>query len=229
MAHAYNFIDLTGQKFNKLTVVEFVRINNKRNAVWRCRCDCGNFVEVAGYCLKNGNTKSCGCLKLEVKNRGKIKHGHLVNGKKSTEYIIRQGFIQRCYDPNNSAYKNYGERGIIVCDRWLGKGGFINFIADMGLRPSLDHSIDRIDNNGPYSPENCRWATDKQQANNTRKNRVITFNGEVRTKAQWQEYLGLSPGGFSYRLKNWDSLEKIITTPRLENRPLKLKSRQVIK
>jgi len=131
---------------------------------------------------------------------------------KTDEYHIWQTMKARCYNPNNHKYKRYGGRGIAVCDRWL--QSFENFIADMGKRPSTSHSLDRINNDGDYTPQNCRWATPKEQARNTQTNRLITLNGVTRTLVEWREYYGLSVTQLEYRMYHagW-SAEKALTTP----------------
>lgn len=110
----------------------------------------------------------------------------------SPEYGVWFSMIKRCHDPNHKAYKDYGGRGIIVCERWLGFDGFDNYIQDMGTKPSKDYSVDRIDNDGPYSPENCRWATRKEQARNRRSNRLLLINGSQKSVAEWADVAGIS-------------------------------------
>ena len=147
------FIDLTGQRYGTLTVIERAP-NRKSKACWLCQCDCGARKEVRAANLRNGNTHSCGCGSVRFKR---------THGMTSTpEYGIWTGMKRRCLNPRDSHWENYGGRGISICERWL--NSFENFYADMGKRPSPDLSIDRYPNNdGNYEPANCRWATKSQQ------------------------------------------------------------------
>lgn len=154
--------NLTNQRFGRLIVVKKDQNTTNRQTTWLCRCDCGAEKRVQGSNLIHGQTKSCGCLRKEATKLRSTIHG-LCN---TIEYEIWCGMIQRCYNPNSGGYDYYGRRGITICDRW--RDNFINFLADMGARPSSKHSIDRIDNDGNYEPSNCKWATKKEQRLNQR-------------------------------------------------------------
>ena len=160
-------VDLTGQKFGRLTVV---RLSGRKasNRFWHCVCECGNRTETDGGKLKNGETKSCGCFRREFtteRNKRWAKHGQTVNGKFTPEYESWRAMHHRCRDKNHRDYPYWGGRGITVCERW---SDFNNFLADMGSRPP-GTSLDRYpNNNGNYEPGNCRWATASQQRQNQR-------------------------------------------------------------
>ncbi len=206
-------IDLTGQRFGRLTIVKKADplINGKgyKKRKWECVCDCGNILNVLEGNLKNGHTKSCGCLQKEkVRETGRKRKIH---GKSKTrEHIIWISMRQRCFDKNHKAYKNYGGRGIRVCDRWL--KSFKNFWKDMGEGYNDKLTIDRIDVNGNYCKENCKWATYKEQANNKRNNRFITYKGETKTILKWSEETGIKYETILARIKyyNW-SIERTLT------------------
>lgn len=167
------FIDRTGQKFGRLTLIERVE-NNKFNQVqWKCRCDCGKEVIVKAYSLTTGQTKSCGCLKKEQNyiNIAKVKH----NMTNTRLYNIWRDMKSRCLNPNNKRHKFYFDKGITVCDEW--KNDFMNFYnwaINNGYRDNL--TIDRINNDGNYEPKNCRWATITEQNNNQSNNIRIKYN-----------------------------------------------------
>lgn len=200
--------DLSGKRFGKLTVIEFNGKNKFKKPLWKCKCDCGNEAVVAGENLtKKIATKSCGCLRLE----SNTKH----NKCKTSIYNVWNGMIQRCTDIKNSRYKSYMGRGITVCDKWL---TFEGFYEDMGDRPK-GMSLDRVDNNGNYCNENCKWSTPKEQSNNTRKNHPLTFNGKTQNITQWSEELNISWTVLQSRInRKWSTeralTEKVISKPR---------------
>jgi len=207
--------DISSQKFGRLTVLykSTVKSAHSRSIKWLCKCDCGNYKLVDGSMLRGGNTTSCGCYKIENIKRVNTKHGNStrINGVTS-EYKSWCGMKERCYNKNNSSYPDWGGRGIIVCDRWL--NSFENFLLDMGNKPSNKHSLDRVDNSGNYEPLNCRWAVKKQQQNNTRYNKMITYNGKTQSLAMWCDELNLKYGTIQVRMWNGWTAEEAFTLPK---------------
>lgn len=203
------FIDLTGQKFGRLTVIE--RAQNKgKKTMWRCKCDCGNESIVAGGNLTNGHIVSCGCFNDKRRIEAHTKHG-MSDDKMYSTWLSRR---RRCYDTRCPAYENYGGRGIKMCDRW--KEDYGAFYEDVSKLPhfgEVGYSLERIDNNGDYCPENCCWATAKQQSNNRRSNFMITYLGRTQTLGQWVDELGLNYKKTRKRIReyNW-SVERAFTT-----------------
>jgi len=200
------FQDLTGQRFGRLVVVERRGSTKNRAAKWFCECDCGNSKVICQRELKTGESRSCGCLHKELLSSRMRTHGM----SKTYTYKIWQGIIKRCKNSNASNFDYYGGRGITVCDRWL--ESFANFFEDMGECPK-GMSIDRIDSSGNYEPENCRWATLEQQASNTRRSRLIEFDGKTLTLSQWSRETELGITTLFYRFERGWSIEKALTLP----------------
>lgn len=189
--------NLSGLKFGRLTALKESSKRKQGQVCWVCRCKCENIIVVQSGNLASGNTKSCGC--------SRVKHGSC----NLPEYNVWKSMVFRCSNPNYEKYSSYGGRGIKVCERW--KGSFVNFIKDMGLRPSSNLSIERIDNNKGYSPENCKWATSEEQMNNRRNNRRITINRKTKTLTQWCNFYGLNYQTVQARLRCGDyySMEEV--------------------
>lgn len=151
-----------GQRFYKLLVDSRANNDKHGSTQWNCICDCGGKTIVRGYILRNGKTRSCGCL--HISNHPQLKHGASRRGKKIPEYMIWRAMIDRCYRTGDKRYPRYGGRGISVCERW--RHDFAAFLADVGYRPAPHLSLDRINNDGNYAPGNTRWATMSEQAFN---------------------------------------------------------------
>lgn len=189
--------EIAGKKFARLTAIAQERMPEGR-LKWRCVCDCGTTVFVYGSHLVKGASRSCGCLKGETttaRNKATAKHGMW----RSNEFAIWGKMLSRCYLKASKSYPRYGGRGILVCDRW--RTDFAAFFADMGPRPSLDHSLERVDNNRGYEPGNVVWATRIEQQNNRRDNVRVTVNGETMTATQLARKHGLNPDMVLRRIK----------------------------
>lgn len=197
-----------GEIYGRLTIISFAGLKSKVR-MWNCKCTCGNNVAVSQYNLNDGQTKSCGCLMRERLSKASTRHGE---AKKTKEYKTWAGIKYRCYCKTDKRFSDYGGRGIIVCDRWL--HSFENFLADMGRAPSPKHSIDRKDNNKNYEPNNCRWATNKEQANNKRTNVNITYKGETMTISEWCTKLDLCQNTIRARISSYGwATEDAFTIP----------------
>lgn len=205
---AHNRLDLTGQRFSRVTVLGSAgsrEYGQSKKSRWLCKCDCGTEKVFDGSSLMSGNTVSCGCFARERLGKLSATHGMT----ETRVYRIWQAMLTRCRNKNTVNYENYGGRGISVCERWL---SFENFLSDMG-EPETGQSIDRIDNDGNYEPNNCRWATREMQSKNKRSNRVLTLNGDSKTLSEWAKQLGIDQASLRERLEKW-SLEKSLTQPK---------------
>jgi hypothetical protein len=189
-------IDLSGKSFGNLTVIS--RVGSKgKDSTWNCLCKCGNHKIIRASSIKVN--KSCGCMIAELNRQHRTTHGK----SRSKEYLCWIEIIRRCTDPKRQSYSRYGGRGIKVCDRWI--ASFEHFYHDMGPAPSKQHSIERNDTESDYSPNNCRWATAKEQANNRSSNWLIEWGGSVKSLAEWCSELQLPYQKTWRRLKrnNW--------------------------
>ncbi len=167
--------NIAGMRFGKLTVIQLAGVkifgDNTRRVMWFCKCDCGNSATINGSAMRTGNTVSCGCHGRQIKRT----HGEGSNKNSSPEYVSWRAMRKRCrYD--HPCWKDYGGRGISVCERW--DNSYSNFLSDIGRKPTPQHSLDRIDNNGNYEPSNCRWASKKEQIENRRVKRIENFSDE---------------------------------------------------
>lgn len=204
-------------KFNRLTLIEPVGFDKQNRPIWLCKCDCGKTKNIRYWDVVHGRVKSCGCLRDEKAHEWLISYNKSHNIKHNEchtrLYNIWHGMIQRCYNQNSCHYKNYGQRGIRVCDEW--RNSYVVFrewAHKNGYKENL--SLDRMDNNGDYEPSNCRWATVKEQGRNRRTNRLITYNGKTQTLMDWSLELNIK-----YDIL-WRRLEKGWSVKRAFERPI---------
>lgn len=209
-------IDFYGKRFGRLVVIGEAVKNKHGQRQVLCQCDCGNKKAVIGSLLNNGTTKSCGCFKIDRIKETKTRHGHATKGQVSSTFRTWWSIIDRCTNEKASGYAKYGAKGITVCERWLEK--FENFLEDMGEKPSPKHSIDRINPKAGYSPDNCRWATMKEQQNNRTNNRLIFANGQTKTLMQWADDLKMSHSSILGRIARGLSPEEAVTEQRAKEK-----------
>lgn len=207
--HSRRKVVQLGQKYGLLTVVEFPKTGSFSKYI----CDCGSEVWKRTTNVVKGITSSCGTCGYQKKVAAKVNtiHGCTSNGTRQREYIAWSSMFERCNNPNCKDYHNYGGRGIRICSRW--SDSFIDFLSDMGPKPTSKHSLDRFPNkNGDYEPGNCRWATQIQQTNNIRKNRILVLNGESHTMSEWSRKIGLGVASLWHRITKlgWDD-ERVLT------------------
>lgn len=204
-------LDISGQKFGRLTAIRFIKINSHRDAVWLFRCDCGKECETVAFHVKDGHTRSCGCLKLEMAIVANTKHG--LHGTRL--YRIWCDMNRRCFNSKRKDWVNYGGRGITVCAEWQNDfQPFCDWAIANGYNDNL--SIDRKNNNKGYYPDNCQWATKKHQNNNTRANREITAFGKTKNLQQWADELGVNHTTILFRLrKGWTPEDAVSIVPKI--------------
>lgn len=204
--------DLTGKRFGRLIVIGYSHSSKTMGPMWKCMCDCGNTTIVSGHNLKHC-TKSCGCYRKEVTSNKSTVH-HMKGTKMYNTWLAMK---RRCYSPEHEGYKNYGGRGIKVCDEW--KNDFMNFYTwaiSHGYKDNL--TIDRINVNESYTPNNCKWSNIKEQQRNRTNNRMIKFKGQIKCLAEWAEEYNINPSALKLRLcRNWP-IEKALLTPIKNNK-----------
>lgn len=198
-------IDLTNQKFSRLTAMYRVENDKNGQARWHCHCDCGGATVVTTSNLRHNLIRSCGCLSKEISSIINRRHGlsHI------PEYRVWNQIKDRCYNEKRDCYKDYGARGITMSDEW--KDDFEAFYRDMGPRPTNHHTVERDNNNSGYSKENCRWATKLEQGNNKRNNIFFFYNGVAKTLATWCKELNLDYGVVYMRIQRGSEFATIVT------------------
>ncbi len=209
MAHKNNTI-LLGQKFGRLTVLDRDKSNNTKHAYWICQCECGKIKSIRSAHLRSGGTISCGCYSAEMAAKRKTTHNLYGN----RIYRIWANMIQRCKNPHEKCYKNYGGRGISVCQEWVENFlSFHSYVISLVDSDNEKMTLDRIDNDGNYEPGNVRWATRKQQGRNTRTVKMVTYKGKTQCLLDWSLELSLDKGTIRERLKRGMTIEQALEKP----------------
>jgi hypothetical protein len=211
---AWNFNDISTERFGRLRPVRVVRLNKYNAAVWLCECDCGNLTDAVGIVLRQGRKRSCGCLKKDVSaqsGRRSATHGHARQGAKTPEWVAWHTMRYRCLNPRSKKWVDYGGRGITVCDDWT--NSFENFLRDMGYRPSPRHTLERKNNELGYSKNNCVWATMIEQSNNRRSTKMVEFHGRRVGLTILAREHGLDPARVRRRVRMGWSVDRALAEP----------------
>jgi len=219
------FLDLTGQRFGRLTVLSFVGLDRRGKRLWSSRCDCGGSAVSRAGALRRGVSRSCGCLRREALAAGAARRHaaagpprkRVSQGRKgeyaTPERMAWEDMQRRCTNPQRRDYHRYGGRGIRVCERWTGSDGYAAFLADMGRKPRRGYSLERRNVDGNYEPANCCWATAREQQRNRRNNHRVTLGNETRCLVEWCERLGMKLATVCARIqRGWDGA-RALTTP----------------
>lgn len=206
--------NLIGKTFGRLKITSLHSRTNKQSR-WNYICVCGAEGNALGNNLMAGTIQSCGCWR----KTSRLKHGDDRGTGRTKEYGAWRKIKERCYSKTCKKYPSYGGRGITVCEQW--RHSYENFLADMGRAPSIQHSIDRIDNNGHYEPGNCRWATSKEQGNNKRNNILLEFNGQTKNIYEWSALFGLTGKLIRSRINTGWSVADTLLTPKLKHSSLR--------
>jgi Pyruvate/2-oxoacid:ferredoxin oxidoreductase delta subunit len=202
--------NLIGQKIGKWLILREVQKNKHGIRCMECQCECGRVEIRQRYALISNNTHACKYCNTIDRIKRQTKHGAAINGSPTQEYSSWQHMKTRCYDTDFKQYYDYGGRGIIVCDRWLGQNGFINFLSDMGSIPIKGYTLERKCNDGNYEPSNCYWASKPIQSRNKRSNVYLEYKGERMVQRDWANKLGVHETSLLYQLKKGKTFEEIV-------------------
>lgn len=202
--------NLEGKRFGNLKVLNFEGVNKNQKATWLCKCDCGNTKTIIAGNLKNGKSISCGCVQKDI-----LRNNRKTHGKSNTSlYKLFSGIKRRCLNKNDSNFNNYGGRGIEICEEWLNDyDSFYSWANENGYKEGL--SIERIDNDKGYNPNNCKWIEMSEQSKNRRCNKYIEINGDIKTISEWARLVGIDRNTISRRLKRGISGENLIKRGRV--------------
>ena len=203
-------VNMQGKVFGFLTVIGLAEGRSHGQIRWKCQCECGNIHESAGAYLRQGKVKSCGCKKAELTSKANTRHGASPKWHRDPEYRIWSEMRRRCRRPESNRWHTHGARGIKVCERWE---KYESFIADMGKRPNTELSIERRDNDGDYCPENCYWATRKEQARNKQNTIMLTVGGVTKPLVKWAEEVGIKRATIVARINAGWTPEDAVSKP----------------